>query len=650
MKYILAACVALLGINTASAADNQPWSTLPPDGLDPSQVPMFVSIGYDDNGKAGLPGASTSGGMTWSTDHFKNLSNPAGAGNPATYDGTPARVSYYLTTTYIEQYSSDSPTLVKRSWRTAYEDNHEIGVHTSSHATSDTVDLARWNTEIGMAIDSITKPFDPDEVVHTPNPNAGIGVPLAEITGFRTPFLQYNDATFTSVQSHGLSYDNSIEEGWQPELGGTNYPWPFTLDAGSPGNTYMLDSGFPNKHPMTNHPGLWEIPTHPVIVPPDSVAAQYGFTPGMRDRVLSAMAWFDVDSGKLTGFDYNMWAQAKMNKEDFVATMKYTLDLRLQGNRAPFTFGAHTDYYTSTWNGSPNTTATERQEAIEEFITYALSKPEVRVVPHQTIVDWMRDPNRGTFGGTTYTVDATAGADGAINPSGAVAVFEGSSKQFTFDPNPGFMIEDVLVDGLSVGAVTSYDFTNVVANHTISASFVAAPDFTITASAGAGGSITPSGAVVVAAGGSQVFDVAAEPGYSIENVLIDGVSAGTEASHTFGNVSANHTISASFSVVVPSGIDVDHKVSQDWGSGYCADIKMTNGGTSSTDGWILTWSFPSGQTVASLWNASYVQSGADVTVNDLGWNGAIAPGASVTVGYCANYSGTNTLPTDFDVQ
>ena len=63
-------------------------------------------------------------------------------------------------------------------------------------------------------------------------------------------------------------------------------------------------------------------------------------------------------------------------------------------------------------------------------------------------------------------------------------------------PDPGYHIADVLVDGVSVGAVsTSYTFTNVTANHTIAATF-AIDTFTITASAGANGSISPSGAQV----------------------------------------------------------------------------------------------------------------------------------------------------------
>ena len=71
------------------------------------------------------------------------------------------------------------------------------------------------------------------------------------------------------------------------------------------------------------------------------------------------------------------------------------------------------------------------------------------------------------------TITATAGANGTITPSGSVAVNYGSNQTFTITPNTGYSITDVLVDGVSVGAVTTYTFSNVTANHTISASFAA---------------------------------------------------------------------------------------------------------------------------------------------------------------------------------
>ncbi|MFA4835776.1 MAG: hypothetical protein WC749_06900 [Dehalococcoidia bacterium] len=72
---------------------------------------------------------------------------------------------------------------------------------------------------------------------------------------------------------------------------------------------------------------------------------------------------------------------------------------------------------------------------------------------------------------TTYTITASAGANGTISPSGAVVVDAGANQGFTIAANSSYHIADVLVDGVSQGTIGSYTFTSVVANHTISASF-----------------------------------------------------------------------------------------------------------------------------------------------------------------------------------
>ena len=68
-------------------------------------------------------------------------------------------------------------------------------------------------------------------------------------------------------------------------------------------------------------------------------------------------------------------------------------------------------------------------------------------------------------------ITATADEHGKIAPTGDVAVPKGESKTFTITPDSGYHIKDVLVDGKSVGAVSTYTFENVVDNHTIHATF-----------------------------------------------------------------------------------------------------------------------------------------------------------------------------------
>ena len=95
---------------------------------------------------------------------------------------------------------------------------------------------------------------------------------------------------------------------------------------------------------------------------------------------------------------------------------------------------------------------------------------------------------------------------------------------------------------------SSYTFSNVQTNHTISAAF-SAITYTITASAGANGAITPSGGVSVAQGASQAFTITPNTGYAVSGVTVDGASVGAVASYTFNNVVANHSISAAFSAI-----------------------------------------------------------------------------------------------------
>jgi serine protease len=146
----------------------------------------------------------------------------------------------------------------------------------------------------------------------------------------------------------------------------------------------------------------------------------------------------------------------------------------------------------------------------------------------------------------TYTITATAGTGGTIDPSGEVIVSEGDNQTFTIAAYAGYEISDVLVDNVSVGAVSSYTFSNVTANHTIHAEFASVPTYKITASAGEGGTIDPSGEVIVNEGDSQTFSITAATGYEIDDVVVDGGSVGAVSSYTFSNVTADHTIHATF--------------------------------------------------------------------------------------------------------
>lgn len=86
----------------------------------------------------------------------------------------------------------------------------------------------------------------------------------------------------------------------------------------------------------------------------------------------------------------------------------------------------------------------------------------------------------GGGGGTTqpttkYTITPSAGTGGVISPSSIQTVTSGSNVSFTITPDSGYHVADVLVDGNSFGALTSYTFSNVTMNHTIRVNFAITP-------------------------------------------------------------------------------------------------------------------------------------------------------------------------------
>ena len=114
------------------------------------------------------------------------------------------------------------------------------------------------------------------------------------------------------------------------------------------------------------------------------------------------------------------------------------------------------------------------------YYDYALSAGEIA-----TLVS-TRNPAQ-------YTLTGSAGTGGSISPSGTTNVIEGGSRTFTISPSIGYQIADVLVDNVSVGAVTTYTFSSVAANHTISVTFSAMPNIALNKPASGQSYVTGNG-------------------------------------------------------------------------------------------------------------------------------------------------------------
>jgi len=98
-----------------------------------------------------------------------------------------------------------------------------------------------------------------------------------------------------------------------------------------------------------------------------------------------------------------------------------------------------------------------------------------------------------------------------------------------------------------------------------------------------------------------------------------------------------------------SACRIHYSIDNQWQGGFGTTITITNTGSVAINGWSLQFSFANGQTITQLWNGSFTQTGSNVTITNLSYNGSIAPGASVTSapGFNGAWNGTNSAPTAF---
>ena len=149
------------------------------------------------------------------------------------------------------------------------------------------------------------------------------------------------------------------------------------------------------------------------------------------------------------------------------------------------------------------------------------------------------------FSINTYTITASAGANGSISPSGSAIVNYGTSKKFTFLPGTGYHVDSVVVDDVAQPPDSSYTFFNLSANHSIKITF-AINHYHIAAGAGPHGSITPSGVLDVVYGDSLAFVIRPDSGWGVDSMLADGRYAGVETTYIFHSISSNHSLAARF--------------------------------------------------------------------------------------------------------
>ncbi|MGM0462996.1 MAG: T9SS type A sorting domain-containing protein [Fibrobacterota bacterium] len=328
------------------------YSNEPPGGLEPENIPMFISFGFDDN--------RYKDGVDWVVEElFAGRYNNDGQNNPATFDGTPMVGSFYVIANadypwsenpYDQEMPEDRP--VTETWRHAYDQGFGVGNHTWTH-NHNLYDLSGEDLmrEIGFASRYMVNIM---------------GMPRAHIYGFRTPYLAHSSGgeSFAATRDIGVLYDCTVNNGLQG-----NRPAEWTR-ADFPGR---MDEGWTawNSFPTDN---FWQYPNATYQTQEGGTFSDMGF-----------------DSGP-NGWPGGATAQEMFNQ------MKWAIEYHYETNRAPIDLGLHSDYYSRVADeeGTPGeftSTLEERREALIMLLDWIEAElPHARVVEKIDAIRWMTDP------------------------------------------------------------------------------------------------------------------------------------------------------------------------------------------------------------------------------------------------------------------
>ncbi|MFJ3665561.1 endo-1,4-beta-xylanase [Streptomyces sp. NPDC090106] len=92
------------------------------------------------------------------------------------------------------------------------------------------------------------------------------------------------------------------------------------------------------------------------------------------------------------------------------------------------------------------------------------------------------------------------------------------------------------------------------------------------------------------------------------------------------------------------GCAATYAITNQWNSGFTGQVTIACSGAALSS-WHANWTFGSGQVITNAWNATCTQSGAAVSCANASYNGTVPDGGSVSFGFNASWSGSNTAPT-----
>ena len=251
------------------------------------------------------------------------------------------------------------------------------------------------------------------------------------------------------------------------------------------------------------------------------------------------------------------------------------------------------------------------------------------------------------------TITSSAGSNGSISPSGQTQVSLGAGISFTASPNTGYTVNNWTLDGTLVQTGgTGYTLNNVTAAHTVQVTFCLIT-YTVTPSAGANGSISPSTAQIVNKNANVSFTATPNSNYGVNTWSLDGTVVQTGGTtYTLNNVTTNHSVQVTFSVatsytITPSA-GANGSISPNSTQTENTGSNLTFTATPNTGYTVNTWSLDG--TIVQTGGTTYVLTNimanhsVQLTFTPLtytvtpttGANGAISPNSAQTANYGSN--------------
>ncbi|MBS2966893.1 cellulose binding domain-containing protein, partial [Actinocrinis puniceicyclus] len=287
------------------------------------------------------------------------------------------------------------------------------------------------------------------------------------------------------------------------------------------------------------------------------------------------------------------------------------------------------------------------------------------VIPTAVMANTVTVTNPGAQSGTVGT---------AVSGLQVQATDSGSGQSLTYSASGLPAGLSISSSGLISGTPSASGSFNVTVTAKDGTGASGSASFTWTISGGSGNTVTvtnpgaQTGTVGTAISGLQVQATDSGSGQSLTysasglpaglSISSSGLISGTPTASGASNVTVTAkdgtgaSGSASFTWTIGTGstgggtCQVSY-VKNEWGGGFTANVTVTNTGTSTVNGWTVTWSFPGDQKVTNAWNANVTQSGSAVTATNMSYNPAIAPGGNVQFGFQGTWSSNDTSPSAF---